>query len=160
MKIIKIIEKIISIMSIIGGVIIVIMMLLVCSDILLRQIGRPISGSTEIVISLLVLIVFFGIGYCALQEMHIRVDIIKAFPHLDRFTNFICIAVCIFIGIQCFNTGITAYTMQISSNLLKIPRYPFVLVSSFGMFFVAIAMILNELKAYIKIFAVKKEKKT
>ena len=85
MKIIKVLEKILSVISIIGGIVLISLMLLVVADILLRQMGVPLSGSTEIVVSLLVMIVFFGVGYCALQEMHIRVDIITACPNLYRF---------------------------------------------------------------------------
>ena len=160
MKIIRAIEKFVSAVSILDGFLIIALMLMIAVDIAMRMLGSSITGSVEIATMIVPVIVFFGVGYTALQEMHIRVDIFKRWPHMDRVTNLMCIAAVAVIGVCCVRQAIQVHNIATSSTILRIPRWPFVLTTSFGMFMVALAMILNEIKAYIKIFQKHKEKKS
>ncbi|MCL1828547.1 MAG: TRAP transporter small permease [Oscillospiraceae bacterium] len=150
-KIIGAIEKFIKAVSILDGYIILAMMLMICVDIVMRVMGTSITGSVEITTMAVPVIVFFGVGYTALQGMHIRVDIIKRWPHIDRFTSLLSIVVIAVIGYFCVVQAIQVYNLSTSSTILHIPRWPFVLITAFGMFMVVLAMILNEIKIYTDI---------
>ena len=158
MKIIKAIEKFVHAVSILDGFLIIALMLMITVDIILRILGSSITGSVEIATMIVPILVFFGVGYTALQEMHIRVDIFKRWPHMDRITNLLCIAVIAAIGYYCVLQAIQVHSIATSSTILRIPRWPFVLTTAFGMFMVTLAMVLNEIKAYIKIFQKHRDK--
>lgn len=160
MKIIGAIEKFVHAVSIFDGILILALMLMITVDIVMRMFGSSVTGSVEIATMIVPVIVFFGVGYTALKEMHIRVDIFKRWPHMDRVTNLICIAGIAAIGFYCVRQTVQIYSIGTSSTILRIPRWPFVMTTAFGMFMVTIAMILNEVKAYIKIFQTFKEKRT
>jgi TRAP-type C4-dicarboxylate transport system permease small subunit len=157
MKILRIIaagiEKFIKAVSILDGFLIIALMIVIGVDIVMRIFGKSITGSVEIATACVPVIVFLGAGYTALQEMHIRVDIIKRWPHMDRVTNLICIAVIGVLGYYCGVQALQVKALAASSTVLHIPRWPLVMLTSFGMIMVAVAMILNEIKAYINIIA-------
>jgi TRAP-type C4-dicarboxylate transport system permease small subunit len=155
MKIMKAIEKFIKAVSIFDGYLIIAMMLMIGIDIVLRLFGGGIKGSVEIVTACVPVIVFLGVGYTALQEMHIRVDVVK-WHHLDRLMNLICIVALAIVGYYAVLQSLQVKALGTSSTLLSIPRWPIVMVTAFGMFLVAIALILNEIKAYIELFSKKK----
>lgn len=157
--IIRALEKFIKAVSIFDGFLIIALMLMIGVDIVLRMFGKSITGSVEIATMIVPVIVFLGVGYTALQEMHIRVDIIKRWPNLDRFTNLLCIVAIICVGYHCCVQAMQVKDLATSSTILQIPRWPFVLVTGFGMFMVSLAMLLNEIKAWINIFQNRKNKK-
>ena len=158
MNIMGVIEKFIALLSTISGYIILGLMLMISVDVVLRILGTSILGSVEIVAMSVPVIVFLGAGYTALNEMHIRVDIIKRWPHMDRFFNLLCIAAIGIIGWYGWGYGLQAKALGIATNIAKIPRWPVMVITSFGMFIIAVAMTLNEIKAYMNIYKAHKEK--
>jgi len=160
MKIIRAIEKFIHAVSIFDGFLIIALMLMIAVDIVLRMLGSSVTGSVEIATMIVPILVFLGVGYTALKEMHIRVDIFRRWPHMDRVTNLMCIVIIAAIGVYCVRQAMQIYSIGTASTILRIPRWPFVMTTAFGMFMVSIAMILNEIKAYILIFQKHKEKKS
>jgi TRAP-type C4-dicarboxylate transport system permease small subunit len=153
------IESFIKAVSILDGFLIVALVLIIAVDIVMRIMGKSINGSVEIVAASVPIIVFLGAGYTALQEMHIRVDIVKRWPHMDRITNLLCIVFIAVIGYYCVIQAFQTKALAASSTILHIPRWPLVLTTGFGMFMVALAMVLNEVRAYINIFLNRKHRK-
>ena len=158
MTVMGVIEKFIALLSTISGCIIMGLMLMIGVDVVMRIFGSSILGSVEIVAMSVPIIVFLGAGYTALTEMHIRVDIIKAWPHMDRFFNLVCIAAIAILAWNGMGLGLQAKALGVATNIAKIPRWPAMVVTSFGMFIIALAMILNEIKAYFNIYMARKEK--
>jgi len=158
MSIMGVIEKFIALLSTIAAFITIGLMVMISIDVILRVLGTSILGSVEIVAMSVPAIVFLAAGYTALTEMHIRVDIIKRWPHMDRFFNILCIAAIGIIAWYGWGYGIQAKALGISTNIAKIPRWPIMLVTAFGMYIIAIAMVLNEIKAYMRIYRAHKDK--
>ena len=159
MKIVAAIEKFIKLASILAGVITLGLMIMICIDIILRFLGTSIIGSVEIVAMSVPIIVFMGSAYTALTEMHIRVDIFKRWPHMDRVGNLFCIAAIGVSGWYCILQALQTRTLGVATTILKMQRWPAMLVTALGMLLVAVAMILNEIKAYIAIYQKRKGKK-
>lgn len=158
MKVMHGIEKFIGAVGVVAGVIIAALASMICVDIVMRYFFlSSITGNVEIIISSVPVIAFLSVGYTMLKEMHIRVDVVKKWPILDRVMNTVCVVFLLIIGYY-----IAVYAMGVKdigtvTALLKIPRWPLVLVTSFGMFMVALALIVNEIKRYIQFFADRKK---
>jgi TRAP-type C4-dicarboxylate transport system permease small subunit len=104
-KVIKFIDWIIMIFGGISGVIMIFLMCFTTCDIFARLFNHPILGSTEVTVVGVAALVFLGFGYCALQEGHIRVDIFKGWPWMDRVTNTIAAVALLVMSYHCFVQG-------------------------------------------------------
>lgn len=135
------------------------MALFTFSDVFLRYFfNRPIIGSVEVTEALMVCVVFLGIAWCALKGEHIAVDILahkiskNAQKIADSF-NYILTAVAgLLVATQSFSRASFVKDMGINSPLLNLPRYPFLLISSFGfalLFLVALLHLYNTNKKII-----------
>jgi TRAP-type C4-dicarboxylate transport system permease small subunit len=140
-KIEKILRFIIEACGIIGVVILLAMMMMTVFDVILRYFfSKPIIGSMEISVVLMVCVVFLGIGWCALNEGHISVDIItgklskRGRALLNAFDNIVTLVLALIIAWRSFIEALSAKEMEVSSPILGIPRYPFIIVTSFGFF--------------------------
>ena len=152
MKIFAAIEKFVKAASILAGFITFGLMLMICIDIVLRLLGKSIIGSVEIVAACVPVIVFMGSAYASLTEMHIRVDIIKRWPHIDRVGNLLCVGAIAISGWYGVTQAMQTRSLGVATTILKMQRWPIMLVTALGMLLVAVAMILNEVKAYIGIY--------
>jgi TRAP-type C4-dicarboxylate transport system permease small subunit len=140
-KIEKILRFIIEACGIIGVVILLAMMMMTVFDVILRYFfSKPIIGSMEISVVLMVCVVFLGIGWCALNEGHISVDIItgklskRGRALLNGLDNIVTLVLALIIAWRSFIEALSAKEMEVSSPILGIPRYPFIIVTSFGFF--------------------------
>lgn len=149
MKIVNGLGKFITAIAIADAVILIAMMILIGVDIVWRLLGGGVKGGVEIVTMTVPLIVFLGVGYTMLHEMHVRVDVFKV-AWFDRVCNVICIAFMILIACMTWSLAFQTKGLGTSSTILHIPRWPFVLVTSIGFFLVALALVLNEAKHYIE----------
>lgn len=138
-KVEKIIRVIIEASGIVGVVFLLAMMMMTVLDVILRYFfRRPIVGSVEISISLMVCVVFLGIAWCALNDGHISVDIItsklsgRGRSILNGFDNLVTFLLAIVIAWRSLDEALLVKMMDVTSPLLGIPRYPFVLVTAFG----------------------------
>ena len=78
-KVEKIIRRIIEFSGILAVFVLVTMMILTVIDVFLRYcFSRPIVGSQELIVLLMVCVVFLGLGWCTLNKNHIKVDIIES----------------------------------------------------------------------------------
>jgi TRAP-type C4-dicarboxylate transport system permease small subunit len=156
-KVEKIVRWIIEGSGIVGVVILIAMMLMTVADVILRYFfRRPIIGSMEISVALMVCVVFLGIGWCALNDGHISVDIItgklskRGRALLNGFDNFVTMALALMIAWRSFVEALSVKDMEVASPILSIPRYPFVFVTSFGfllLFFAALILIIKNVRS-------------
>jgi TRAP-type C4-dicarboxylate transport system permease small subunit len=140
-KVEKITRFIIETCGIIGVIILLAMMMMTVTDVIMRYFFRqPIIGSMEISVTLMVCIVFLGIGWCALNDGHISVDIItgklskRSRALLNGFDNIVTLVLALLITWRSFMEAVSVKDMEVTSPILGIPRYPFVFVTSFGFF--------------------------
>ena len=74
---------------------------------------------------------FFGLAWCALRGMHIKVDLVVGFlprrmqSSIDIFNYLIGLFLCIFIVWFSFLEGIANLKMNSVTSILKVPLFPF-----------------------------------
>ena len=95
-------------------------------------------------------------AWCALNDGHIRVDIItgrlskKSRVILNSFDNILTFALALLIAWRSLLEAISVKEMEVTSPLLGIPRYPFVFVTAFGfllLFFAALILFIRNVKS-------------
>lgn len=116
------------------------MMFLMAADVIGRYFfNSPIPGGLELVEFMMAIIVPFGIAYCALHRSHVVVDmIVERFPRtlrlaVDTLTTIVSV---VFIGILCWQNILNVfetYDSKMTSAVLKLPSYPFVVPVALGM---------------------------
>ena len=153
----KTIRFIIEGCGIIGVIILLAMMMMTVADVVLRYFFRqPIIGSMEVSIMLMACIVFLCIGWCALKDGHISVDIItgklskKGRAVLNGIDNVVTLLIALLIAWRSFVEAMSVKDMGVTSPILGIPRYPFVFVVSFGfllLFSAAIILLMKNMKS-------------
>lgn len=127
-----------------------IMMFLTASDVACRYFfNSPISGTMEVSEFLMAIIVPFSIAYCALQKSHVAVDlIVDHLPNKARkLLNIIIILITIFFIIlmswQNYLYIFETYSSQLTSAVLLIPAYPFVVPTALGFLVYAIILLVQ-----------------
>ncbi len=123
----------------IAAVFLFMLMLLTCSDVLLRYLfNSPILGSFELTEFMMAILVGLSLAYCALQKGHVRVDLVvsvlpkRAQAIMDSLASFA------FLGLFALITWrIIPRAMQMVENhqvtlILRIPVHPFVLIVAAG----------------------------
>lgn len=120
-------------------VILVVMMLLTVSDVIMRYItSRTIAGSTELTEYMMVCVVFLGLGLCAVNGKHIKVDLLVS--HLsargqainDSVMYLLILVVSALIAWNGFREAMVTRELNIESTLLGVPSFPFYLVMVLG----------------------------
>lgn len=126
-----------------------VMMLLTVTDVILRLLPwtRPIIGVTEIS-ELLMLFLCWGMALAALENSHIRVDIIvnRLSPRGKAVTQIVSqmlgMAVVVLVVWQTIKAGLYAKGRFITSAMLEIPDWPFYMMLAGAFIVLGIAMII------------------
>ena len=138
------------VLTIIAATALTLMMFLTATDVALRYFfNSPISGAMELVEFLMAIIVPFSVAYCALQKSHVVIDLIV--DHFPKKVQSIC-HFCItlpsigFILLLCWQNYlyiIETYDSNLTSAVLRIPAYPFVIPIALGTFVYAIILLVQ-----------------
>ncbi len=133
------IEKSVRGLAVIAGIAIIAMMLLTCADVFLRYfVNAPIEGSFDVTQMLMVIIVFFALGYCGWTGGHVVVDLLRdvisrrLLVALSVVVNGVGAAVMLAIVWQATLTAIDFVRTGETPMTVLIPKYPFILVTAFG----------------------------
>jgi TRAP-type C4-dicarboxylate transport system permease small subunit len=136
---VKIIDTIPRIAGLVAMCVLFLMMLLTVADVVLRAtLNKPIIGTTEIVEQMMVVVVFLGLGWCALQGKQIRVDLFVA--RYARGTQrgidlLIYIIGMILVAMICWRTVLSTFTVKelgLTCAYIDVPKYPFYALAAFG----------------------------
>jgi TRAP-type C4-dicarboxylate transport system permease small subunit len=117
-------------LNIVGGVILVLMMLLTVVDVILRYLGKPITGTYELMGFSGALVIGLAIAQASLDDAHVSVDILT-----DRLsplrkevllisTKLIGLILFALIGWALFMKGHDLYKTGEVSLTLRVPYYP------------------------------------
>jgi len=152
-KLIDVIDKAVGFFNSTALIFMFIMLIFINGDILSRLFfKKPIAGSLEIVVLLMVCMVYMGVADCALKDAHIRVDAIKAFPKLDYITNIVSMFATAFFAWKSWEQAIYTATLNVRSTIWGIPQAPFKYLMGFGFLLLFIAQISLGYKRIIKDF--------
>ncbi len=156
-KINDVIDVIVKNLNWIGAIVLFCMMLLTGLDVTLRYVfNNPILGSMEITEYMMVIVVCFGIAYCAVFRDHVRVDLVTS--HLPaRVQNILnIIASLVFLQLyviitwQAIMQGFEHAKHNLSSMTLYIPEAPFNFILAFGSAILCIILIKDTLNYIYK----------
>lgn len=170
-KVEKTIQSIIEKSGLLGVLSLALMTLLTFCDVFLRYFfKRPIVGSTEITEFIMVCVVFFSLAWCSLRGDHVAVDLItsklsgRGLRISDSINYILTALVGLLIATQSFEQAEYLKDIALKSQLLNIPRYPFLVISTFGfvlLFLDATLHLYNtNIKSFVKTKHDKKEIKT
>ena len=139
--------------AVIGGMLVLVaMMLLTTANVAGRYLANsPIKGSYEMIGLLLVCLTAAGIGYCQLEQKHIRVSII--IDRLSRRGQAIMDSLASLVGLGgisliCWYTFLQAkryifLTRGEVTDILGIPFYPFMFILFVGFILFALLLLIN-----------------
>jgi TRAP-type C4-dicarboxylate transport system permease small subunit len=128
--ILKIALKSSKFLNAVGGVILVLMMLLTVVDVILRYLGKPITGTYELMGFSGALVIGFAIAQASLDDAHISVDILteRLSPMRKEIllitTKLIGLVLFALISWALFMKGHDLYKTGEVSLTLRVPYYP------------------------------------
>jgi len=153
----KVVDPLSKLGAAIAGAMIASMMFLTFFDVAGRQIGgwsfvashtgffKSIIGSYEITGFMMLLLISFGLAYCALSKGHIRVDLVLQYTSKKVslwFDVFASGVACLFYAVLVWQSWLTAWDYladKSSSSVLIVPLYPFVFLLVIGASFLVLA---------------------
>jgi TRAP-type C4-dicarboxylate transport system permease small subunit len=123
-------KKITQSANFIAGVLLALMMLLTCSDVVLRYLGKPITGTFELMSYAGAIVAGFAIAQTSMDGAHVNVDMLtqvvhgKALMAVKICTKLISLGVFVIFTYALFLKGIDLYDTHEVSLTLQVPYYP------------------------------------
>jgi len=146
----RVIEPVIRIINGVGVGILAVMMFFTVMDVCLRYfLNRPFASSFELTEFMMGIIVAFGLAYTARLDGHIKVDILTSrLPQrtqaaISCLTHLVCVVVFILITWQSFAQARTLYLSGLTSEVLYIPVFPFVIMTGIGFALLGLVFLIN-----------------
>ena len=142
-------------LTIIGGVFLVGMIILTCSNIFLRQVVVPIRGTFELMGYSGAIVTAFALGYTQFTNGHISVDVlVNMYPKkMKRLISLVNFGISfIFFSCASWHVAKKALTLKNAGELsetLRIIYYPFTFAVAFGCLILALALFTDFLKVLI-----------
>jgi TRAP-type transport system small permease protein len=147
-------ERLLRALAYCGGAVLVGMVGLVVYEVVMRYIfGMPIFGGFEITELSMVLIVSFGLPYCAITGGHVAVDVFGGFldrPALRWLNALVHLAGAALLAVVAWRStlyAIGSYRWGDLSNMLEIPKYPFQLAIAGSAALFALVLVLHAIRA-------------
>lgn len=144
-----------KLLTLIGGLFLIAMILLTCSNIFIRQFYIPIRGTFELMGYAGAIVTAFALGYTQFTNGHISVDVlVNAYPKpLKRVISIINHGVCctffLFTAWHVFQKALILKNAEEVSETLRIIYYPFTFAVAFGCFILALALFTDFLKTIL-----------
>jgi TRAP-type C4-dicarboxylate transport system permease small subunit len=141
----------------IGATVLALMMLITALDVVLRYLfNSPLPGAFELVEYMMAIVIPFCIVYCAECKGHVAVELIlEKFPKrfqvvVEAVVTFVAMLFAIVIAWQNFLYIGEVYDSHLTSSVLLIPTYPFVIPVAFGISAFALLQLVHLLEIISK----------
>lgn len=140
----------------IAGLVLAFMMLVTLLDVFMRNIGRPIVGTLEIISFCGSVVVGFAIPYASWVKVHVYVDFLvdKLSPRnrkiMEVITRCMGIALFVFIGYNFILYGMDLRRTHEVSPSFRLPYYPIPFGLSFSCFLQSITLLADLIKTINK----------
>ena len=131
-----------------------IIVLIVVDVILEKFIGKPISGTYELIERSMVVAVFASFAYAQTKKAHINmVMVIERFPRAIRllalgFTSILSVGAMGYAAYAAYTQYQSAMNMGMMTGILYIPLGPFYLIQSIAMFLFAAILVLDTIYVF------------
>lgn len=154
----RVLKPVSQIVNGIGTGILLVMVLLMGVNILLRYFLRqPIPGTVELEALMLVVLVFCGLAYAAVQKRHVRVDLLlsrvpqSARAVIDNITSLISLGLCSLVVWQSAIYALGRWEYGSGSITLHIPLSPFIFLVAFGSALLGIALLVEFIRSLAEV---------
>jgi TRAP-type C4-dicarboxylate transport system permease small subunit len=154
-KIGKVIDKITFVISLLSYAGILAIMLLNVADILLTKLAhQPIFGATDMTEQLLLCTVLASFAYGQSKKAHINMTmIIKHLPRFIRFPLFglmglLSTGTAAFMGYAAVLQVKTALSIDMKTEVLSMPKYPFYFIEAVCLFALALVLLYDTAMAF------------
>jgi TRAP-type C4-dicarboxylate transport system permease small subunit len=142
----------------IGATVLALMMFITALDVVLRYLfNSPLPGAFELVEYMMAVVVPFCIVYCAERKGHVAVELIlEKFPKrfqvvVEALMTFVALLFAIVIAWQNFLYIGEVYDSHLTSSVLLIPTYPFVIPVALGISAFALLQLVHLLEIISKV---------
>jgi TRAP-type C4-dicarboxylate transport system permease small subunit len=142
-------------LNLVSGILLAIMMFMTVIDVVVRKmLGQFFSGSYELTLLLLTMIVFLGFGYANDFKEHVVIDVLyEALPRTGKrvFSIIASLLNLTIVSVMCFVVFKQAFRLYASgayTSSLRIPHWPFAILGAVGL----LGFILSILGDFILIF--------
>ena len=138
----------------VSGVVLVSMMLLTATDVVLRTVGRPITGAYEMVGFMAAVVIAFGLPYTSSTRNHVYMEFfIERISKQQRnivniFTRLIGIALFALAAYNLFEVGADLRSTGEVSPTLNLPFYPVAYAIGVSFFMLVFVLICDIIKVY------------
>ncbi len=146
----KFIAAIVAVLKWIGSIVLAMMMFLTALDVICRYFfNSPIVGALELVEYMMAVVIPFSIAFCAFCKSHVAVEfILDQFPQkiqnaIDIPINIVTVLFLLLISWQTCIYTVETFQSKLTSSVLLIVTYPFVIPIAVGMGVFAL-ILLNE----------------
>ena len=147
------VNPLVRIIKIVAAGILAAMMFLTAMDVLLRYIfNRPISGALEITEYMMVILVGFGLAYCATAKGLVSVEIVtsrfspRTQAILNSITYFLSFVFFSLITWQTVRNVKLVLESELVSPVLLIPTFPFAILLALGCLVFTLVLLVNFLE--------------
>lgn len=126
----RIVVRTATVMNDIGGVVLTFMMVITLTDVILRFIGKPITGTYELVFLAGAVVIACAIPRTSIEGGHVSVDLItgtlssRTRRIMAVFTRLCGIGFFFFLGWNLFALGTRLFVAEEVSLTLHVPYYP------------------------------------
>ncbi len=146
----RVVNPLVRIINYVAAGVLALMMFITAADVLLRYIfNRPISGTMELTAYMMVVVVGFGLSYCALVKGLVSVEVLTSrfSPGVQAVLN--CIT---YFFSFCFFSLVTwqsilyiklMFESNLVSAVLLIPTFPFIAALALGSLVFTLVILVN-----------------
>jgi TRAP-type C4-dicarboxylate transport system permease small subunit len=142
-------------LNVAGGFLLTLMMLLTVIDVILRYLGRPITGTFELMAFAGALVTGFALAQTSLDDAHVNVDIVlQALSGAKKnllliFNRLIGVGIFTLLAWSLFEKGNDLYVTGEVSLTLRVPYYPVAYALSFCCLVECLVLFTGILKVFI-----------
>lgn len=145
-----------QVLIVLGGMLLIAMIFLTCSNIFLRLVWTPIDGTFELMGFFGAIITAFALGYTQMKKGHIAIDIVvnqfsaKTVRLLEAINHLTCM---VFFGIVSWRLFVWAGTLCRTGEItetLRIIFYPFTYGVALGCLVLTLVLLIDLLKLLVK----------
>lgn len=152
----RLLEKFVAVFRIVGAISLTGMMLMTCTDVILRALGSPILGAVEIVGFMATVVLACSLPSTEKEQGHIGVDLfIRLFSDrvqnwVQAVTSFLGTALFFIVGWQTWEYALTMRTSGEVSMTLEFPNWIFILWVSISFFALSLVLLFETIVALRK----------
>ncbi len=152
-------KRLSQVLSAIAAAVLALMMFLTALDVCLRYFfNSPLAGAFELVGYMMAILVPFGIAYCYQERGHIVVDLFmerfrkKTRNYVDIVTISITLVFALVIAWQNVIHFLDVKQTGLTSSVLTIPEYPFILPTAIAFAVAALILLVRLLESIAEMF--------